>query len=170
MPNPLKRPQSEPLRLVAVMLSLPELYTVAQLPGVIDTYRLTQQFHDGRQPNQIATLIRRQGKPGASLSVSYWRPGEKPLVMEYALEQARYEALASALRKQSFDNMDDMPDLPWLNADLWMLERAAAGFYHDVILAPATAQGAYLALIETIQLQLKEAVRQVYINTKDGMG
>lgn len=159
--TPLMRPRSAPLRFIAVRLAVPELETVVRQPGVGEAFRITVQYHDGLQPDQVATLTKRHGLEPFDLSVSYRRANEKRLTLDYAVEVSRFQAISATLRKLDFDHLDDLPDIPWYGADLWLVERAAGSFHHDVIIAPDTATGTHAEIIKLIRENLREAVRLI---------
>jgi hypothetical protein len=160
MNNPLLRPQSAPLRFIAVRLNVPELERLVRQAGVGEALRVTVQYHDGRHPDQIATLT----KPLvglATLNVVYRRTGNPPMRLDYQIETERMQQLTAALRRINFDKLDDAPDIPWFGADLWLVERAAGSFHHDVIIAPSNATGIHADLVELIQNGLRESVRAI---------
>lgn len=163
MPEALMRPQSAPLRLIALRLAVPDLAVVARQPDVIETFRLTVQYHDGRNPDQLATLTRRRGQEAGKLAVVYRRPDDKPLALEFTIEAERLNQFSAALRRVSFDRLDDMPDIPWFGADLWLIERAAGSFHHDVILSPDRAAGVHAEIAASARQTLREAVRAIQV-------
>ncbi len=150
-----------PLRFIAVRLGIPELETVVRGPGIADTLRLTIQYHDGRHPDQIATLIKMQSAESANLTVHYRRATDKPLVLTYTIDPERFRTLNATLRKIGFDKLDDPADIPWYGADLWLVERAAANFHHDIIIAPDLATGIYADIVKLIRENLRESVRAI---------
>ncbi|PJF37136.1 MAG: hypothetical protein CUN49_01785 [Candidatus Thermofonsia Clade 1 bacterium] len=155
------RHQSAPLRLIALRLGVAELETVVGAPNVVEGWRLTIHHHDGRAPDQIATWLRLRGQDVAHMTTVYRRASEKPLTLTHLIPAERYQAFLKGARQLNFDKMDDPPSIPWIGADLWLLERAAGGFHHDVILVPDRAEGAHAALIALLRDQLKEALRAV---------
>jgi hypothetical protein len=160
MPSqPLNRPASAPLRLIAVRLNIPELNVVARQPDVIEAVRVSIQAHDGRHPDQVGTLVKLRS--GSKLSVAYRRA--KPLTLDYTVDAAHCAALTAGLRRLKFDTLDDIPDIPWLGADLWLVERAAGSFYHDVIIAPAKASGAHAEITALITQHMREATRTIQL-------
>jgi hypothetical protein len=156
------RPQTAPLRFIATRLELPELERQARQPGLTQAYRLTIQYHDARHPDQVATLIKTQQRLEAALTVHYRRVDSAPLALEYSIPTPRYEAFQAALRKLGFDHLDDPPDVPYYGADLWLVERAAGSFHHDLVFAPALAQGDYLLMMELFQELMHEMCRPAY--------
>jgi hypothetical protein len=158
MPSLARRNDS--LRFISTRLSLSPLETVARTPGISEAYRITMQYHDGRVPDQVATLSIGQSLAGrADLSVCYRRTTETPLTLTPLIPIERARALASGLRALGFDRLDDMPDLPWHGADLWLIERAVGTFSRDVVLAPESASGPYAAIVTLVNTQLHEAIR-----------
>jgi hypothetical protein len=163
MSEPILRPRSASLRLVALRLALPELAAVARQPDVIDALRITVQYHGGRQPDQVATLVRERHSAGPRLTVAYRRATDRPLVLTLSIETARAEAFGTGLRRLNFDRLDDQPDIPWFGEDLWLVERAAGAFHHDVIIAPESATGPHADIVGLTRTLLHEAVRTIHI-------
>lgn len=151
--------RADPIRLVALRLRQDELRNLTQRPGINEVFRVTIQYHDGRHPNQVATLARGHGST-CSLKVVYDKPG-KSVYFDYSVESDRYKQLLGALRRVKFDNLDDQPDVPFFGVDLWLIERASGSFYHDVVLSPGSARGFYRELILAIREHLKEALRPI---------
>ncbi len=151
--------RADPIRLVALRLRQDELRNLTQQPGINEALRVTIQFHDGRHPNQVATLTRGHGS-ACDLKVVYDKPG-KDVFFTYSVEADRYKTLLAALRRIKFDDMDDQPDVPFFGVDMWLVERASGSFYHDVVLAPESARGFYRELVLAVREHLKEALRVI---------
>lgn len=149
-----------PLRMIAERLHLLPLDKLIRAPGIGEGCRLTIQYHDGRLPDQVATLLISQAQAGqAQFSVSYRAPSGKPLSVTPVLPIERARAVTAGLRSLGFDRLDDMPDLPWRDADLWLVERAVGSFSRDLVLAPQQASGPYIAVVALFSTQLWEALR-----------
>jgi hypothetical protein len=161
MPEPLMRPQSAPLRLIALRLNVPELVTVAHQPQVTEAIRFTVQYHDARHPDQVATLVRERADEGARLSVAYRRATGRALALDFRIDRARFEAFRAALKRIGFDRLEDFADIPWYGADLWLVERAAGSFHHDVIIPPGTGTGIHADIISLTRQYIREAVRAI---------
>ena len=151
--------RADPIRLIALRLRQDELRHVVQRPGVNEALRVTIQYHDGRHPNQVATLMRGHGAE-CTLLVVYDRPG-RDVRFAYPVALERYMTLLGALRRAGFDALDDQPDVPFFGVDLWLVERASGSFYHDVVLQPEAAAGLHGEIVSAIRAQLKEALRPV---------
>jgi hypothetical protein len=143
-----------------VRLKLPEVTRIVRQPGVGEALRLTIQYHDGRHPNQVATITKSQTGE-VKLLVAYRRANDQSLSWSYDLPLARYQVMGAGLRRLNFDKLDDPPDIPWYGADLWLVERAAGSFHHDVIVPPASSSGAHGEIVRLISDQWKEAVRAI---------
>ncbi len=156
----LKR-RADPLRFIAVRLAVPELENVVREPGIGEACRVTVQYHDGRHPDQLATLTFRQSGGGAALAVHYRRANDKPLVLNPTISVERFRTFAAALRALNFDKLDDPPDIPWYGADLWLIERASGSFHHDLVIAPEKASGVYAQIVALVREQLRESVRAI---------
>ncbi len=155
------RPAAAPLRLIALRVMQPELTTVAAQPTVIEAYRLTIRYHDGRHPDQVGTLVRVRGSAEGHLAVTYRRPNAKPLTLETTIDTIRAGALTTTLRQLHFDSLDDAKNSSLVGADTWLLERASGTFHHDVILTPETAHAVYADIVAAVQTHLREAVRTI---------
>jgi hypothetical protein len=151
--------RADPIRLIALRLRQDELRSVAQKPGINEAFRVTIQYGSPDHPNQTATFTRGHGDNG-KLKVIYDKPG-KEVYFDFAIPLERYQAFMIALRRVKFDTMDDQPDVPYFNVDLWLVERASGSFYHDVVLSPESARGFYRELVLAIREHLKEAVRPI---------
>jgi hypothetical protein len=145
------------LRLIAARLEQPPLAEVVRRPGIGDVYRVSIQYHDGRHPDQVATLTNAQ-QDEVLLRVVYRRFLDRP-VLEYLLAVERFQAFDGALRRLHFDRHDDQPGMPAVGADLWLLERASGSFRHDIVIAPELADGIHRALVDAVRARLPEALR-----------
>ncbi len=151
--------RADMLRLVADRLGLPELGRVVEQPGINEAYRLTVRYHDGRHPDQVATLTHAQDGT-VWLEVVYRRTHHQP-AFEYLLDADRYRSFDVAMRRLAFDRLDDQPGIPYLGVDLWLIERAAGSYRHDVVLAPALADGVYGWLVDMVKERLPQAIRAI---------
>ncbi len=150
--------RADPIRLIALRLMQNELRHLTHQPGINEVFRVTIQYHDGRHPNQVATLVRDHA--GTTLKVIYDKPN-KSVFFTYPIEAERYQALLTGLRRLKFDKLDDQPDVPYFGVDLWLVERASGSFYHDVVMAPDSARGFYRELVLALRQHLKEALRPI---------
>jgi hypothetical protein len=147
------------LRLIATQLGLPSLQDVVRLPGISEGYRITIRYHDARHPDQVATLTRDQ-QGVVMLSMIYKRTRHHPS-FEYRLESDRYRDFDLAMRRLGYDRRGDQPDLPLLNTDLWLIERASGSYRHEIVLAPALAEGVYGWMVDAVRHHLPQAVRAI---------
>lgn len=153
--------RADPIRLIALRLRQDELRNVTQQPGVNEAFRVTIQFASREYSNQVATLTRGHGGTGR-LRVLYDKPG-KEVFFDYTVDEDRFRSLLTALRRAKFDGLDDQPDVPYMDVDLWLVERASGNYYHDVVLSPESARGFYRELLLAIREHLPEALRTVAI-------
>jgi hypothetical protein len=147
------------LRFIAVRLRRPELRDVVRQPGVSAAYRITIHYDEGQYADQIATLVHGQGG-AAVLEVAYRRAHQHP-TFEFPFGAERYQAFDLAMRRLGFDRLDDQPDVVFPGTDLWLIERASGSYLHDVVLAPALAQGVYGWLVDTVRKHVREALRPI---------
>lgn len=149
--------RADQIRLIAVRLGQSELKHVTQEPGVHEGLRVSVFYHDGRAPNSVATL-RRSLSEICALQVAYDK-SPQPVYFDLQVPLERYQNLLGMLRKTNFDNLDDQPDLPFYGLDLWLVERIAGSFYHDIVLAPETAGGNYREIVRAFRQYLLESIR-----------
>src|SRR5579872_305443 len=112
--------RADPLRIIADRLSIPSLAVAIKQPGVAEALRVTVQYHDGKHPDQVATLLKMQSSGPVKLAVHYRRTIDKPLILDYIIEPERFALLSTTLRKLTFDKLDDYPDIPWHGEDMWL--------------------------------------------------
>jgi len=152
--------RSETLRLTEFRLELPLLAQAALHPGVSEIWRIVIHYSTGDHPDQAADLaIGLSTQPSAALSISYRRTAERPTILSLTIPAARARAFAGGLRALGFDRLEDMPAIPWRDADLWLIGRGAGTFSRDLVLAPATATGIYARIVSVVQVHLHEAIR-----------
>ena len=151
--------RADPIRLIALRLRQDEVRSIVHQPGINEAVRVTIQHRTPDHPNQVATLIRGVGNT-CTLKVVYDKPG-KNVFFDYPIDVTRYQALLAALRRVKFDTLDDQPDVPFFDVNLWLVERASGSFYHDVVLSPESARGFYRELVLAIREHLKEALRTI---------
>ena len=151
--------RADPIRLIALRLKQDDVRNLTRRPGINEVFRVTIQYHDARHPNQVATLVRSHGRV-CPLHVVYDKPG-KDVYFDHDIPYDRYQTLLSTLRRLKFDGLDDQPDVPFFDVDLWLVERASGSFYHDVVLSPESARGFYRELILAIRQHLKESLRTI---------
>jgi hypothetical protein len=159
----LARPQAAPLRFIAARLSIPELESIALQPGVMQAFRLTVQYHDAQHPDQVATLIKTQSQQNPTLTLNYRRIDEAPFTLTHSIEIERFREFDAALRKLGFDTLDDPRDVPYYGNDLWLIERAAVSFHHDIIIAPSKATGVYAEIVKLVREKMREATRPINV-------
>lgn len=150
--------RADQIRLIAVRLGQGELKNITREPGVHEGLRISIFYHDGCAPNSVATLRRSRGETCA-LQVVYDKPPE-PVYFDLKVPLERYQNLLGMLRKTNFDKMDDQPDLPFYGINLWLVERIAGSFYHDIVLAPETAGGNHREIVRAFRQFLPESVRE----------
>lgn len=155
----LTRPQVAPLRFIGTRLDVPDVETVARQPGVVEAFRLTIQYHDARHPDQVATATQSGGS--VKLATFYRHASDEPFNLNYTIPLERFRSLLGTMKKLGFDKLDDSPDLQWYGVDLWLVERAASGFHHDMIIAPSTAKGVYSEIVNLIREHLRESLRAI---------
>lgn len=152
-------PHGPVLRGLIDAVGVPPLLALARRPGVRELFRVAVHHHDGRVRDSVATLIDNH-LDGVRLENVYRVTfHEKALV--YRIPSDRYTRFLDAVRGVNFDQLHDQPDLPPYGADLWLVERAAGTYVHDVIVAPALADGPHWTLVSAIRMYVPEALREV---------
>lgn len=150
--------QADILRTIATRLDLPDFRRMTQQPTINEAVRVSIYHYTGQAPDSIATLVYGHHQTDCNLQVCYDRPTRRA-DLSYQVPIARYSGLLAAFRKANFDHLDDEPDLPFYGVDLWLIERAAGSFHHDVVLCPESASGKYRELIRALQDHLPESIR-----------
>jgi len=150
--------RADPLRDIAAQLGLTEFRRLTQQPTVNEAVRVTIHYDAVRQADSVATLVRGHHRDDCTLTVVYARL-QKPARLTFSIPQKRYQQLLAELRRARFDHLDDEPDLAFLGVDLWLIERAAGSFQHDIVLGPASAIGNYRECVRAFQQHLPESVR-----------
>jgi hypothetical protein len=146
------------MRLIAVRVGLPELKHITAQPTIHEAVRVSIHYHDSRAPDSVATLELGHGD-ACRLHLVYDK-SPRPARFELSLPRQRYYNLLVALRRARFDFLDDDEALPYIGVDLWLVERAAGSFYHDVVLSPANARGHHREVMLALRHHLAEVVRQ----------
>jgi hypothetical protein len=149
------------LRAISDEIGLLPIPVIAQQPGVSDACRITVHYYDRRACDSVATAVKRMAD-AAALEIVFRRALEhKPLA--YPLDEGRFRALLAALKAGGFDKLADQPGLPaYDSTDVWMVERAAGGFYKSVVVAPEIAGSPpHQAVIDAVRVHLPEALRMV---------
>lgn len=150
--------RADPIRLIAVRLGQGELKNATRQPGIHEALRVSVTYHDGRAPSTVATLTRGTSE-ACQLQVAYDKIPE-PVYFDLTVPTKRYQDLMMGLRRANFDKLDDQEDMPFYGVDLWLVERIAGSFYHDIVLCPSSAGGNHREVMRAIKQFLPEAVRQ----------
>ena len=140
------------------------LRVVAVRPGVNEALRLTIRYPDGSLPDSVATLERGAGD-NCRLRVIYDRYDDRgePYHYEFTVPLERYHRLLAALRLSRFESLDDAFDAPPSGVDVWLVERAAGSYFHDVVLSPGTATAHHREVVVAIKTHLPEAARALAV-------
>lgn len=146
------------MRLIATRLGLAEMKVLTLRPPIHEALRVSIHYEKGDAPDSVATLERGRGD-ACRLQVVYDKVA-RPAVLEYAIDLPRYQRLLANLRQTGFDKLDDEDDVPFVGVDLWLVERAAGSFYHDVVISPEHAQGKHAEVVRLLREYLMEAVRK----------
>jgi hypothetical protein len=147
------------LRNIGLRMGVSPLKQAALQPGMTGVYRLTIHYADARAHDSIATLARVGLGRIAGEFVYLGKFAHKPIQREFSLSV--YEQMADGLQRLHFDQLNDQPDVPFYGVDLWLVERAAGSFSKSIVVAPATASGVHLQLVDTLRRLFPDAVRTV---------
>lgn len=142
-------------------LHLDELQVTAHQPGIKAAYRVTCHYPDDAPPNSIATLVQRVGQPPA-LHIAY--EGLADDAVHMTLDPMTVKAFSSALARLKFDRLEDPPGIPVTGAVLWLVERAAGGFYKALLLCPATAPPPYDAVVAALETHIPQALEPLEVS------
>ncbi len=153
-------PTAALLRGIAERVGLPHLRDAANQPDVKALFRITFHYVNAALADSVATLTQRVGQENAALSLVYVGLfNHRPLLRN--VSSTRATAFYTGLHSLHFDTLPDSLKMPIVSANLWLVERAAGGFYHGVVLAPDHAQAAHAALAALIREHLPESLREV---------
>ncbi len=149
--------QTAPLRQIATLVNEPTLRKVMATPGVHESVRVSVRYHDARSPDSVATLTR---GTRTALRVVYTRFDDagQPFAYDFRPPAESFGHVMAALRLNKFDHLDDDPDAPRYGADLWLLERAAGTFFHDVLLSPSSARGHHREIVVALRAHMPQAL------------
>jgi hypothetical protein len=154
------RSHSPTLRAIADRLKLESVSKVALRPGVSVVYRITAHYFDARAQDSVATLCR-MTIDRCFLELVYARAFSGKSIT-YPIPLNRYAAWTEAMSLLKFDHMDDQTNVPdYPTVDLWLIERAAGIFRHEVMLAPELATGDHGKLVNAVKNGLPEAIKRV---------
>ncbi len=146
------------LRHVAVQIGLDSLQEMVKKPGINEALRLTVVYAEApaRPPDQTVTLI--AGHVERWQELGYLVPGRLVRRLD-AFDPMRYDAIRRQIMQLGFDRLDDQNAVK-LQGDVWLLERAAVGYHHDVVLLPGQASNIHLTLVERLRRFWPEAVQE----------
>lgn len=148
--------RADMLKVIAERLSQPSLRDVLKEPTVSEALRITILYQSSASPNSVATLRRGHGE-NCRLHLLYEK-APAPATFEFSIPLDHYKALLVALRRAKFDTLDDA-EVTSLTHDLWLIERAAGSFYHDVVLSPQEMRGHHREIVLALRENLPEALR-----------
>lgn len=158
--SPLARSHAPMLHALVERLGQPSLRETARRPGVSGVLRVIAHYFDHRAHDSVAT-VRRMATGEIALELAY----ERALgghVLTHPLDARRFEEFWRELLGLGFDRMPDQPGLPIYDAaDLWLVERAAGGFAHSVLLLPGAEAAPHASLVRLIRRALPELVREL---------
>jgi|GEM_PF-1320906 len=156
--------QADPLRQLSERLGQASFAQVLQLPGVSGAVRVSIQPHEAGVPASVATVAKKlSGTCALQVVYDKYDSNAKPYNYTFEIPVTRFQAVISAFRRNKFDGLDDEPNLPLTGADIWLVERGAGTFRHDVVLSPQSAGGNHREIVLAIQQHLAEATRRLNI-------
>ena len=131
---------------------------IATQPGIKAVYRVTLHHPDWRCADAVVTVTR-DGEGVSREAVYAGCFNNQPITRPITI--ATYNAFVGLVGQAKFDKLGDQVDIPTLNADLCLFERAAGTFVKSVIFTPQKATGSYEFLLQAIQTYLPEALREI---------
>jgi hypothetical protein len=155
---------TDSLHVIAERLGLQMLRQAATRPGVNEALRLTIHYPDGSLPGSVATLERGLGAD-CRLRLMYDRHDDRgePYQYEFRIPLERYHKLLTGLRLSRFEMLDDAFDAPPAGVDVWLVERAAGSYLHDIVLSPGNATGHHREVVLALKTHLPESVRALAV-------
>lgn len=150
--------RADPIRLIAARLGQGELKQLTNEPEISEAFRVSVHYHETDGLNSVATLRRGHGD-NCKLQVVYDK-APKAVKFEFEVPIDTYRELMKAIRQAKFDTLDDEEDVPYLGVDMWLVERVAGSFYHDIVLCPTSARGHHRELMLAIKELLPQSVRK----------
>lgn len=147
------------LRAVESRLGLLSVRAIALQPGMRAVYRVIVQHNQMRAADTVTTVTQ-TATGDLTVEVIYaGHFGHRPITRRLLRDD--YDAFVNGLTALRFDKLPDQPNIPFYGVDVWLVERAASGFYRSVLVAPQTATGSHAALTALICTHLPEAVREI---------
>lgn len=146
------------LRGVAATLRLPSVRQIALEPATREVFRVTVQYGSGRFASTVTTVQRRvDGFEAQTVYVGLFH--NHPMTRTLAAQD--YETFSATVRALGFDRLPDDVTALNINADLWFIERAAAGFGKSLLMNASTPQPPYAQVITCFTLLVPEVARQI---------
>ncbi len=144
---------------LASELGLPELERSARAAGVMSIWQVTAYYAERSLRHSAARLIEYQtGELELWLAYEGIKLG-KPLRL--SLERERIEKLQAVLLGAKFGKLGDQAGLSYSERSLWLIQRAAGGHSHGIVLAPDRPELPYSAIVNAIDAYLPEAIREI---------
>lgn len=140
-------------------LNLLSLREIARQAGVQSAMRVTCYYRDGQTLNSCATLrCPQEGNCTLELVREGWFD-ERPL--RRSIGRDMIEKLNAAFSRAGFDRLDDQPATQQSVRVLWLVERAAGTFFHNVLLMPEIPQPPYSGIVNALDAYLPESIREI---------
>lgn len=146
------------LRNMASYIGLDSVRALANQADIKDVYRVSVQHDAMRSANSVTTLLRTSN----SIRVESCYVGfnqNKPLIRTVSYDE--FHDFVIALRKIPFDGLPDQPNLTFHGEDIWLIERASAGFSKSLLIEPEIADNRYRLLYDIVTKFLPETVRVI---------
>ncbi len=149
------RAHADALRLISDRLGLPTLRDEIKRPGVNEAWRLTIRFGaDSERADQVATLTIWHA---ASVLEVVYRAPSTAIRAKHILPMERYRPFARRMLELGFDRMDDQPGIN-PTSEIWLIERVAAHYHHDLVVSPPGASGPHAEIVDCFRKHLPEAI------------
>ena len=140
-------------------LDLPDLMSVARRAGVMSVLQISVFYAERRLRHSVARVIEDQlGEVQMNL-VYEGQHRRRP--RPFSVARDRFERLTLALRQARFDTLRDQPGISYADHSLWLIQRAAGGYSHGVIVAPSKPEPPYSSIVNAIDAYLPAAVREL---------
>ena len=140
-------------------LGLADLSVVVRGAGVMSALQVSAYYVERRIRHSVARVIEHQ-LGGIEMQLVFEGVNRhRPL--HSTVSRARFAKLVEALRGAQFDKLEDQAGLSYADHSLWLIERAAGGFSHGVIVSPSKPELPYSSIVNAIDAYLPSAIREL---------
>ena len=144
---------------LASQLGLPDLEQAARAAGVMSVLEISAYYAERRLRHSVARVIEYQlGEVALQVAYEGVRLTRAPRI---ALDETRMEKVNAVLLAARFRSLADQPGLSFEERSLWLIQQAAGGYAHGIMVAPDRPEPPYSTIVNAIDDYLPEAIREV---------